>query len=133
MTDAPALLELAIRTRNHDACLAFYRLLLGPEIRTPSDTHEDGQPVRMAWFALGNDARLVLSDSPFRRPAGPQTAMVFQIHNPEPEAVESRLRAAGIRLESGTHTTGAGNRAFIVHDPDGNELSVGTRGDLPPA
>ncbi|PWC43552.1 VOC family protein [Azospirillum sp. TSO22-1] len=133
MTDAPPLLELAIRTRDHDACLAFYRLLLGPEIRSLSSTYEDGQPVRMAWFALGDGARLVLADSPFRRPATPQTAIVFLIHSPEPEAVEARLRAAGVWLESGTHTTGAGNRVFIVHDPDGNELSVGTRGDLPPA
>ncbi len=133
MPDAPCIQELAIRTRNFDACLGFYRLLLGPEIRALSGTGEDGREWRMTWFALGNGARLALADSSFRRPASPQTALVFQIHSPEPEAVEARLRAAGVWLESGTHTTGAGNRIFIVHDPDGNELSVGTRGELPTA
>lgn len=132
MTDHPSILELAIRARDFDACLAFYRLLLGTEIRTYGGTYEDGSPVRMAWFALGNGARFVLADSPFRRPTAPQTAVGFHLHSPEPEAVEAPLRAAGIVPESGTHTTGAGNRIFIVHDPDGNELCVGTPGDLPP-
>jgi len=132
MDDNVSVAELSIRARDFDACLDFYRLLLGHEIRFLSGLGEDGKPWRVACFQLGGGARLTLADASFRRPNTAQTSVGFHLYSPNPEAAEARLRAAGVEIESGTHTTGAGNRIFIVSDPDGNEMSIGTRGDLPP-
>lgn len=132
MDDNFSVAELGIRSRDFDACLDFYRLLIGQEIRFLSGLGEDGKPWRVAFFQLGGGARLTLADTSFRRPNTAQTSVGFHLHSPDPEAVEARLRAAGVVIESGTHTTSAGNRMFFVSDPDGNEMSIGTRGDLPP-
>jgi|GEM_PF-7054189 len=126
-----SLAELAIRTRNFDACLAFYRLLLGDELGALDGIDERGGTWRIVWFDLGNGTRLALADTAFRRPAAGQTGMVFCLRCQDPEAMETRLRQAGVEPECGTHDTEEGSRLFIVLDPDGNELSVGIYGPLP--
>lgn len=118
---------IAIRCRDMAACIPFYRQLLGDEIASLCG-HGASGPYHMAWFALGGDGRLVLTDDRHTHPAaGLGGAHLLTV---DLDAEEARLRAVGVQPIVPTHDS-KGGRALVLVDPDGNEIIIGTPEQLP--
>lgn len=118
---------IAIRCRDMAACIPFYRQLLGDEIASLCGRGASG-PYHMAWFALGSDGRFVLTDDCHMHPAaGLGGAHLLMA---DTDAEDARLRAMGIVPTLPTHDT-KGGRVLVLVDPDGNEIIIGTREQLP--
>lgn len=81
-------------------------------------------------FRMGTYAGLKLGDceihltlpGDFQRPVGGGTAYIIC---DEVDAYFARLKAAGVKPKSEPDDRRYGLRDFVIHDPDGNQLSFG--------
>lgn len=124
-----ALGEIAIRTHNMAAMVAFYREMLGLELLT---TRDQG---RIAFFRLadgfaGHTAVLALFDETEAEVAGAGTPVRSSLHHlglalprDEQEAAQAWFERHNIacRVEE---FRWIGWRGLFVHDPDGNTVEL---------
>lgn len=116
-----------IEVGEFERSLAFYRALLGDEVcQIPFSG--DGVD-RGAFFELPDGARVIVAYQRGRTIA-PNVGMSVEFQVGDPAAEVERLRAAGVEATKDVIRTDGGSLAFVVTDPDGRELRVGTRWPL---
>lgn len=108
----PEINAITLVTANMAAAVAFYRAV-GLEIAY------GGPDATFTSLRVGaNFVNLMVSDGP---PAGFWGRVI--VHVASPDAVWSRLRAAGYQPLTDPRDASWGERYFHVRDPDGHELS----------
>ena len=117
--------HIAVRARDLEASLRFYREILGLE-EAFRITEEDGR-VRLLylWIAPGQFIEIFPGGTTDPERGSHMTGMQhICLEVDSVEAAYDRLCALGVKPDSEITTGKAGGRQFWLHDPDGNPIEL---------
>ena len=122
--------HLALWTRDVERLRAFYERWFG--VRASGRYESATTPGFASYFLTFPDggARLELMQLPALNPLPPAHAMGYahlavSVGSPDNvDAMEARMRDAGVTIRSGARFTGDGYYEAVVDDPDGNPIEI---------
>ena len=118
--------HIAVKVKNLEESLAFYREVLGIE-EAFRITEDDGSPrLVYLWIAPGQFLELFPNGTPGPGIGKDEAGMQhICLETDCAEAEFGRLKALGVPLDSAGVMTGkAGGKQFWLHDPDGTKIEV---------
>jgi uncharacterized glyoxalase superfamily protein PhnB len=119
-----------ITVRNFQRSLEFYRQVLGiqEERIIPWGVERDEKG---AFFELPDGTRIIISYELPHAAAPRRQYLWLELQAEDPQALYEQLRLSGIKIKSPPYKSAGGSMAFDVTDPDGNDVRIGTRWNLP--
>lgn len=119
-----------ITVRQFERSLEFYRKLLGvkEQALVPWGTdHEE----RGAFFELQDGTRFIISYEVSHASPPRRQYIWLELQVDDPQEYYEQLRVKGLAIKQTPYETAGGSKAFDVTDPDGNDIRIGTRWNIP--